>query len=332
MEFMVFISYVFFAFLLFLFLNLMIKKFHLTKLEYILFTNIFLVFLAGIASCLHYNLFCDDIFIIVVFEFLIRMLYTTYLLDKDFFARDEKILPLYLGNVVTAYLLNQFIIRQVDMVFLNPEQLKFLLWVFIILFLYHFFGKKENISIIKCSSFIKYDIKSKKSYIVLQYSKMKQRYGKDIQIKGDLRFLIYALMIYENYRRPSFFRRLDYLRYQYDHIPRKQGIMQVNTKKIIIKKCIKENIPFISVMGTGNKMHPELLEVTDIRKTEYDPIAKIIRKMVKDEKINKKVPVVFSKEKPLVKGRIGSNSFVPATAGLLATSYVINKLLEEKHE
>ena len=233
MEFMVFISYVFFAFLLFLFLNLMIKKFHLTKLEYILFTNIFLVFLAGIASCLHYNLFCDDIFIIVVFEFLIRMLYTTYLLDKDFFARDEKILPLYLGNVVTAYLLNQFIIRQVDMVFLNPEQLKFLLWVFIILFLYHFFGKKENISIIKCSSFIKYDIKSKKSYIVLQYSKMKQRYGKDIQIKGDLRFLIYALMIYENYRRPSFFRRLDYLRYQYDHIPRKQGIMQVNTKKII---------------------------------------------------------------------------------------------------
>ena len=110
------------------------------------------------------------------------------------------------------------------------------------------------------------------------------------------------------------------------------AIDTINTKKIIIKKCIKENIPFISVMGTGNKMHPELLEVTDIRKTEYDPIAKIIRKMVKDEKINKKVPVVFSKEKPLVKGRIGSNSFVPATAGLLATSYVINKLLEEKHE
>ena len=110
------------------------------------------------------------------------------------------------------------------------------------------------------------------------------------------------------------------------------AIDTINTKKLIIKKCLNENIPFISVMGTGNKMHPELLEISDIRKTEYDPIAKIIRKMVKDEKINKKIPVIFSKEKPLVKGRIGSNSFVPATAGLLATSYVINKLLEEKYE
>lgn len=110
------------------------------------------------------------------------------------------------------------------------------------------------------------------------------------------------------------------------------AIDTINTKKAIIKKCIKENIPFVSIMGTGNKMHPELLEITDIRKTEYDPVAKIIRKMIKDEKIKAKVPVVFSKEIPLVKGKVGSSAFVPATAGLLATSYVINKLLEETHE
>ena len=117
MEFLVFISYVFFAFLLFLFLNFIVRKYHLTKVEYVLFTNIFLVFLAGVASYFHFTLFCDNIFIIVVFEFLIRMLYTTYLLDKDFFAKEEKILPLYLINVIVAYLLNQLIIRQVNMVF-----------------------------------------------------------------------------------------------------------------------------------------------------------------------------------------------------------------------
>lgn len=110
------------------------------------------------------------------------------------------------------------------------------------------------------------------------------------------------------------------------------AIDTIKSKKLIINKCLEENILFISVMGTGNKMHPELLEIADIRKTEYDPIAKIIRKMVKEEKINKKVPVIFSKEKPLIKEKIGSNAFVPATAGLLATSYVINKLLEDKHE
>lgn len=110
------------------------------------------------------------------------------------------------------------------------------------------------------------------------------------------------------------------------------AIDTINTKKLIIKKCLKNNIPFISVMGTGNKMHPEMLKITDIRKTEYDPIAKIIRKMVKEENIKNKIPVIFSKETPLVKDKIGSNSFVPATAGLLAASYAINKLLEENHE
>ena len=110
------------------------------------------------------------------------------------------------------------------------------------------------------------------------------------------------------------------------------AIDTIDTKKLIIKKCLNEKIPFVSVMGTGNKMHPELLEIDDIRKTEYHPIAKIIRKMVKDEKIKGNIPVIFSKEKPLVKGKIGSNAFVPATAGLIAASYVINKLLEEKHE
>lgn len=110
------------------------------------------------------------------------------------------------------------------------------------------------------------------------------------------------------------------------------AIDTIESKKLIIKKCLNENIPFISVMGTGNKMHPELLKISDIRKTEYDPIAKIIRKMVKDEKIKGKIPVVFSKEEPLIKGKVGSNAFVPASAGLLATSYVIDKMLEEDYE
>ena len=80
-------------------------------------------------------------------------------------------------------------------------------------------------------------------------------------------------------------------------------------------------------MGTGNKMHPEMLEICDIRKTSYDPIAKKIRKMVNDEKIRGKVPVIYSKEVPLIRGKVGSTAFVPGCAGLMATSYVVNSLL-----
>jgi len=106
------------------------------------------------------------------------------------------------------------------------------------------------------------------------------------------------------------------------------AIDTIKTKKLLIKKSLEKRIPFISIMGTGNKMHPELLEITDIRKTSYDPIAKIIRKMISEEKIKGKVPVIYSTEKPLIKDKVGSNAFVPNAAGLMATSYVINTLLK----
>lgn len=105
----------------------------------------------------------------------------------------------------------------------------------------------------------------------------------------------------------------------------------ISVKMEIIKVCLEKNIKFISCMGTGKRLNPSLLEVTDIRKTNNDPIAKIIRKFVRDNKINKKIPVVCSKEVPLKinSTKIGSNSFVPASAGLLITSYIINDIIKE---
>ena len=104
----------------------------------------------------------------------------------------------------------------------------------------------------------------------------------------------------------------------------------VNTKKEIIRKCVENKIKFISSMGVGNKMDPSRLKIVDIRKTSYDPISKILRKMIRDEKINAKIPVVFSDEIPIkVKEKIGSNSFVPATAGLLCASYIINDIVKD---
>ena len=106
----------------------------------------------------------------------------------------------------------------------------------------------------------------------------------------------------------------------------------INTKKIIIKKCLEKNIKFISCMGTGNKFHPEYLEVTDIRKTSYDPIAKILRKMVNDEHIKGKIPVLYSKEKPLKIGKVGSNAFVPPVAGIMCANFIFNMIIEENNE
>ena len=105
-----------------------------------------------------------------------------------------------------------------------------------------------------------------------------------------------------------------------------------STKKCVIRECLKRNINFISCMGTGNKFDPSKLEIVDIRDTLNDPLARIIRKFVKDEKIKKKVMVLASTELPVkTKDKIpGSTSFVPPAAGLMIASYIIRNIIGKK--
>ena len=106
----------------------------------------------------------------------------------------------------------------------------------------------------------------------------------------------------------------------------------VSTKKKVIDECLNNDILFISSMGTGNKFDPSLLEITDIRKTVNDPLARIMRKYVKDSHIKKKVIVLSSKEVPMkISDRVvGSTAFVPSSAGLLIASYVVRKFINKK--
>lgn len=105
----------------------------------------------------------------------------------------------------------------------------------------------------------------------------------------------------------------------------------ISTKKSVIKYCLDNDINFITSMGTGNKFDPSKLEIVDIRKTVNDPLARIIRKFVKDLKTNKKVMVCTSSELPIKTGdrTPGSTAFVPSSAGLLIGSYIVRQFLEK---
>lgn len=104
----------------------------------------------------------------------------------------------------------------------------------------------------------------------------------------------------------------------------------IKTKEAIISYCVNHDIKFISSMGTGNKLHPERLKIMKLKETNYDPIAKRLRKYVKDNGIKKDIYVVCSDEEKVVNkvNVMPSNSFVPATAGLLCTSYIINDIVK----
>ena len=98
------------------------------------------------------------------------------------------------------------------------------------------------------------------------------------------------------------------------------------TKKLIIKECIKR------LLLISNKYISSKLDIIDIKKTVNDPLARMIRKFLKEEKINKKVMVLSSTELPVkTHDRTpGSTAFVPSSAGLLIASYVVRELLKEK--
>ena len=102
----------------------------------------------------------------------------------------------------------------------------------------------------------------------------------------------------------------------------------IKTKELIISKCLEKNIKFITCLGTGKRMDPSKLKICDIRQTSYDPIARILRKYVKDNRLNSKVLCCYSEEEPIKYNSnvIGSNSFVPSSAGLLIASYVVRDI------
>lgn len=103
----------------------------------------------------------------------------------------------------------------------------------------------------------------------------------------------------------------------------------ISTKILLIEKCLEKNIKFISSMGTGNKFDITKLKIIDIKKTSYDPIAKVIRKRLKDDKIKGKVMVVSSDEMPIKTNNRTpySYSVVPNTAGIMIADYIIKDII-----
>lgn len=121
------------------------------------------------------------------------------------------------------------------------------------------------------------------------------------------------------------------------------AIDTISAKINLVQKAKEINVPIISSMGTGNKLDPTKLEVTDIKKTSICPVAKILRKELKNRNIDK-LKVVYSTETPILPNKEvqkeyieygenertpGSVSFVPSVAGLIIAGEVIKDLIKE---
>ncbi len=154
-------------------------------------------------------------------------------------------------------------------------------------------------------------------------SKVEEAKKRALDIRNDININAYELFLDKN----NLVSTLD--ENKYDYII--DACDNVTVKLELIKYAQENNIELISSLGTGNRLNPEELKITTLDKTYNDPLGKVLRKLVKDNNLNKKVTVLWSKEIPIktLDRTPGSLMFVPASAGILIASYIIRKELNK---
>ena len=124
----------------------------------------------------------------------------------------------------------------------------------------------------------------------------------------------------------------------YDYVI--EAIDTVSGKLAIVKACAAAKTPIVSCMGAGNKLDSTAFEVTDIYRTKVCPLAKVMRKLCRENGIER-LKVVYSREIPIAaaqsetaakregayKPRVpGSVAFVPSVAGLIAAGEAVKAI------
>lgn len=140
------------------------------------------------------------------------------------------------------------------------------------------------------------------------------------EINPKLKIKKYDLFVSEENIRDIDFESYDYV---------VDAIDTITSKLLIIREAYDRNIKIISAMGAGNRLDPTKFQVMEIEKTQNDPLARIMRKKLKEMGI-KKLKVVCSSELPIKTGdrTPGSISFVPPVCGMVLASQVIRDILK----
>lgn len=146
-------------------------------------------------------------------------------------------------------------------------------------------------------------------------SKVIEAKKRALSINPNLNMNVFEIFLDENNIGDILCNDYDYIIDACDSVP---------TKLELMKNSVNYKYKLISCMGTAKKMDPTKLSITTLDKTNYDKLAKVLRKKVKELNLNKKITVVSSTEEVMECDILGSFMMVPASAGILCAKYVIS--------
>lgn len=113
-----------------------------------------------------------------------------------------------------------------------------------------------------------------------------------------------------------------------------EAIDDLSAKVAIAKVCQEKQIPLLASMGFANKFDPSKITLSKLNQTSVDPLAKAYRTKLRQSNLSLDGMVVFSTETPHQNGTstLGSNAFVPASAGLYMASYVYDYFAKKENQ
>lgn len=223
------IIYIVLGIILFIIINYIDIKYKINRREWLILSIIFMLVFAGILVRLGIN-YTSDIFLVFVFMMLTDIFYNSYILEQDFFSKEDKNIYYYILLIIIGFIINQEFINKVEEVFLTGEDLRLIIWLLVIIYLYKFSISKNILStnIKESTKFIS------KDSILISYVKLKEKYYEECNYDNkDISNIIYSIMIYENKKRSKLLRKIDNFNYKINGGIKKLGIMQVESKKFI---------------------------------------------------------------------------------------------------
>ncbi len=275
MGIIIWISYIFLALILVFAISYLEKKYNINKFHSICFSIIYMMILGGLGAKFGFSKFNENIFLIFVFDLVIRMIYITYFLEKDFFDKREANVSYSIILIVIGYIINTQFINKVDQVFLIGEDYRIILWFLAFLFLYQFFKNKEQFI-----SSNKDVILPEREKIVMMYAKLKNQYLEDTKnYDKDLSYILFSIMIFNNYMRPEIYRTVDNLMFRINGKSKNLGIMQVKSNKFITDS---ESIDIV---------YKKIVKLREKQKTKKVNVDNIIENY--DKKNSKNIKLIY---------------------------------------
>ena len=229
--------YLIYSLILFFIIEYINKK-NINKTNHIIITLIYIILISALTPNIK-----ENIFLIPILELVIRILINTYIFEKNFFKQNKEEIKIYIISIITSYLLNRIFINNTNNIIPSIEEIKIIIWLLITIYILKLIKKDLDVTL-KTNE--KKEEQFTKEYVVVEYAKFKSKYSDNIKPKTKTLIpIIYSIMIYENYYKSNFIRKIDELLFIITKKPNKFGIMQINSDKVIddiesINMVIKE--------------------------------------------------------------------------------------------